>query len=64
MTARACRTAVTRGTYRAAMTFPTHETDDSPAQDDLVVLLLEVAIAVTFTVIVGLAVFWVLPVTS
>ncbi|MFJ4296748.1 hypothetical protein [Curtobacterium sp. NPDC089689] len=45
------------------MTFPTHETDDSHAQDDLVVLLLEVAIAVTFTVIVGLAVLWVLPVT-
>lgn len=45
------------------MTFPTPETDDAPAQDDLVVLLLEVAIAVTFTVIVGLAVFLVLPVT-
>ncbi len=56
-----CRSGETRQTYRAGMDSPTHDTDDSPAQDDLVLLLLEAAIVVTFIGIVGLAALWVLP---
>ncbi|MBT2503890.1 hypothetical protein [Curtobacterium sp. ISL-83] len=32
--------------------------DDVPQQDDLVVVLLEVAIAVTFAAIIGIALVW------
>lgn len=35
------------------------DTDDEPQHDDIVVVLLEVAIPVTFALILGLALFWI-----
>lgn len=42
----------TRATHR-----PT-DLDDVPERDDLVVLVLEVAIGVTFAAVIGLALLW------
>lgn len=43
---------------RATSSHTPADLDDVPQRDDLVVVLLEVAIALVFTAIIGLAVLW------